>query len=133
MPNRKAAFEEAIEEYDDAGLKKAVDFADHRFVSIEHDKTTDDRFAKGHKTIRGACGHLQRAVAEGDPFVPEFILDLDTGERHELDLLVTVVPKSVEAVVVVMPVDMAKHAARDLHGIANHAAGDLIQKSIDRR
>ena len=137
MPSRQQTFNEAIEDHDEAGLRNAVDFAEHRFVSIERDKQTEDRFVKGHKTIRGACGHLSRAVEEGAPFTPEFILDLDTGERHELDLFVTVAPKSVGAVAIVMPLPMARAAAHSLVGIDLHEAalqaGVVIQKSIDRR
>lgn len=110
MADRKQAFEDAIEEYDEAQLKKAVDFKEHRFVSIEHDKVTSDRYAKGHKSLRGACNHLARSVQEGDTFLPEFILDLDNGDRHELDLFVHVAPKSVDAVSVMLPRALAAAA-----------------------
>lgn len=133
MSDRKQAFTEAIEEYDEAGLKKAVDFGQHRFVSIEHDKMTEDRFAKGHKTIRGACGHLSRAMREGDPFTPEFILDLDTGQRHELDLFVTVAPKTADAVVVVLSREMAAAAVDACRSHDFDTTADQIQKAIDGR
>jgi hypothetical protein len=135
--SRQDVFNNVIEEVDESQLKKAIDFTEHRFVSIERDKQTTDRFAKGHKTMRGACGYLSRAVESGDPFVPEFVLDLDTGERHELELFVTVAPKAAEAVMIVMPLPMAQATASSLRDTTLHEparqASVVIQLAIDRR
>jgi hypothetical protein len=128
--SRRDTFTDAIEEYDEAALKRAVDFAAHRFVSIEHDKTTSDRYAKGHKSLRGACNHLARSVQEGDTFLPEFILDLDTGERHELDLFVHVAPKSVDAVSIMLPRMLARAAAQACEASAaepSQQAGKMLR------
>jgi hypothetical protein len=134
--SRQTVFTAHIEEADEPQLKKAVDFNEHRFVSIERDKSTMDRFAKGHKTLRGACGYMARSVKEGDPFVPEFILDLDNDQRHELTLFAFVVPSNVEAVAVVMPSAMADEVARILEDTVSDAAfnaAKIIRQAIDRR
>lgn len=133
MADRKKVFTDAIEEYDEAQLRKAVDFAEHRFVSVEHDKMTSDRYAKGHKSLRGACNHLARSVQEGDTFVPEFILDLDSGDRHELDLFVHVAPKSVDAVSVMLPRALAAAAVNACDASAAEQvqqAGKMIKASL---
>jgi hypothetical protein len=123
--SRQDTFKAAIEEYDEAQLKKAVDFKEHRFVSIEHDKMTSDRYAKGHKSLRGACNHLARSVQEGDTFLPEFILDLDSGDRHELDLFVHVAPKTVDAVSVMLPRALALAAI----GACGVSAAEQVQQA----
>jgi hypothetical protein len=125
MADRKKTFTDAIEEYDEAALKKAVDFKEHRFVSIEHDKMTSDRYAKGHKSLRGACNHLARSVQEGDTFLPEFILDLDSGQRYDLDLFVHVAPKSVNAVSVMLPRELALAAI----GACDASAADQVRQA----
>lgn len=103
MPTRFDAWKEAISEWDEKAIKGVVEFDKHRFIAIERAKTGDDRYATGHKTLRGACNHLSRALEEGETFIPEYIIDLDTGERHELDVFAAVVPKSVAAVSLVLP------------------------------
>lgn len=103
MSDREANFERAIVESDERALSKCVDFEEHRFVSIERDVVTMNRYAQGHKSLRGASSHMARAVESGEAYVPEFVLDLDTGEMHEIDLFVHVAPKSVNAVAVMMP------------------------------
>lgn len=103
MSDREANFNRAFAEYDERALAKCVDFSEHRFVSIERDTLTRQRYVRGHKTMRGACGHLSRTVEECLAYIPDGVLDLDTGETHELDVFGHVAPKNVDAVAVMMP------------------------------
>ena len=127
--SRRKVFAGIFEEVDEPQLKKSVDFAAHRFVSVERDKTTTDQFVKGHRTLRAACDHMALGMREGDPFVPEHVYDLDTGERHDLDLFTFVVPTSVDAAAFVMPVSMARDAADTLRR-AEHPAARVLETAL---
>lgn len=131
MSAREDAFNRLIEEYDAKALSKVVNFAEHRFVSIERDAVTGDTYAKGHKTMRGACGHMARAVQEGDTFLPVGVIDLDQDTAHEVDLFAFVAPKTLEAVAVLMPRDVARDVLVELE--AETPGAKLIQQAIDRR
>lgn len=135
MPDRKASFELAIAEYDPKALASAVDFTKHRFISIELDG--QNAYVKGHASQRAACDHMARAIEEGEPYVPGLVIDLDTGSKAELDVLVFVAPKNIEAVAVMMPREMAITVNTILKGTLNTPALEapikLIQQAIDRR
>lgn len=128
--DRRKTFDKVFEDYDEKAITKCVDFTWHRFVSIERDSLTTNRYAKGHKSMRGACSYLARAIEEGEPYVPERILDLDSGELHELDMFAFVAPKSVEAVAVMLPRTLAT-ATRD--ALQRRTTDDLapVVKIID--
>jgi hypothetical protein len=141
MPDRKTVFDKLVSDVDERQLAKCVDFAQHRFVSIESDKLTHDRYAKGHKSLRGACNHLARAVEEGEAYVPEMVVDLDTGTRHELDLIAFVAPKEVNAVGLMLPRQLAETLRSIVSTTTTHQQspqhieqlGTLIKQAIDRR
>lgn len=101
--SRRETFEHLIEDYDGKQLPRVLDFAEHRFVTVERDSVSGVTFVRGHKTMRGACGSLSRSVAGAERFVPEKVVDLDTAEVHELDVFAFVAPKSVDAVALMMP------------------------------
>ncbi len=133
---RKQRFDELTTDYDEKALTKAVGFAEHRFISIERDKLTSDRYAKGHKSLRGACNYLARAVEEGEAYVPELIFDLDNDVKHELAMIVHVAPKSIDAVslLVARPVAEAMLAAvKASSADISRQAEQQLQTAIDRR
>lgn len=135
ITERKEHFDQAFSEVDEKQLAKSVDFAQHRFVSIERDKLTSHRYVKGHKSLRGACNHLARAQMEGESYVPEHILDMDTGELHELELMVHVAPKHVGAVSIMLPAALAEGVLSMIKASASETARTaekLFQQAIDR-
>jgi hypothetical protein len=125
--DRQRAFAQLFEEADEKQVEKMVVFDQHRFLSVERDKATSDRFVKGHKTMRAACDHLANGMMEGEPFIPEYVFDLDTGERHELDLFAFVVPRSVDAVSLIMPRQLASDAADALANDVSDAADQAMK------
>ena len=135
--SRQQVFEREVTEYDERQLPKVLDFKEHRFVSIERDSVSGVTFVRGHKSMRGACNYLAGVVEGCERFVPQKLLDLDTGEMHELDVFAFVAPKSVDAVAVMMPRNMAETVAGclkswpQLDSVA--AAVKLIEHAIERR
>ena len=136
---RRTNFEETFDEVDETALKKHINFDEHRFVSVEKDSITGSTLLQGHRTLRGACGHLKRAVEECERFVPECVVDLDTGQEHQLDVFVFVAPKSVEAVAVLLPRALVTEMTKRLlnsdrpEGAPNIESGILaMQQAIDR-
>lgn len=144
---RVETFERIVEDADSKQLEKVVRFEDHRFVSIERDTLTSQRYARGHKTLPAACTYLARVIEEGEPMVPESVIDLDTGQQHELDLFVHVAPRSVDAVSPLMPRSAAEFVRKQLdrsefiqvgrgsveEGRAWKAASVALERAIDRR
>lgn len=134
--DRRKTFDKVFEDYDEKAITKCVDFTWHRFVSIERDSLTTNRYAKGHKSMRGACSYLARAIEEGEPYVPERILDLDSGELHELDMFAFVAPKSVDAVAVMMPRGLMEETVKSLDANdrdANAIKVKLMRAALARR
>lgn len=96
-PERKERIAEHLEKGDSAvlGIGK-------RFIAVEtvQGKKGAEQYAHGYDTIRQACDALADAVKQGA--LPEFVLDLDTGTKHDLDVNVAVTPRGVGARVVVL-------------------------------
>lgn len=130
MSDREANFERAIVESDERALSKCVDFEEHRFVSIERDVVTMNRYAQGHKSLRGACSHMARAVESGEAYVPESVLDLDTGEMHEIDLFVHVAPKSVGAIAPLFPRQVVNGLMAAAQG--DHQMSDSTAEAVEK-
>ena len=123
MSDRKASFERAFADFDEKALTKCVDFAKHGYVSIERDALTMARYVKGHASLRAACDYLAHETEAGEPFIPEAVINLDSSERHELDMLAFVFPASVDAVGVVLPRQAAADAVSYLRrGVADNLA-----------
>lgn len=137
MPNRQEVFEREISDFDERQLPRVLDFKQHRFVTIERDTVTGSTFVRGHKSLRGACDSLSRTVAGAERFIPERVLDLDTGEMHELDVFAFVAPRHVEAVAVMLPRLAAEAALNAVNasnaGAAMEQARVLLAKAIERR
>lgn len=134
MSDRQQVFKDNIVEYDEKQLPKVVNFAEHRFVTIERDAVTAQTFLKGHKSMRGACNYLARAIEGCERFVPERILDLDDGRMHELDVFAFVAPKSVDAVAVMMPRGVATGALEAIGAWAGdeaRSAEKLLQAALN--
>lgn len=137
MSDRQATFDRLIEEYDPKQLPRVLDFAEHRFVTVERDSVSGATFVRGHKTMRGACGCLSRSVAGAERFIPQKVVDLDTEEVHELDVFAFVAPKSVDAVAVMMPravlesVDQQLEAAHPSDEEVTQARR-LIKRALER-
>lgn len=119
--SRRETFEREVSDFDERQLPKVLDFKSHRFVSIERDSVTGATYVRGHKSLRGACNYLADCIAGAERFVPERILDLDTGELHELDVFAFVAPKSVDATAVMMSRDLMHEIAQSLERVDPHA------------
>jgi hypothetical protein len=74
-----------------------------RFIAVEtvQGKKGAEQYAHGYDTIRQACDALAEATKQGA--LPEFVLDLEKGVRHDLDIAVAVAPKGVNARMITMP------------------------------
>lgn len=95
---RRKIFDGVFEGYPDSAFD-AIKIAEHRFISVEDDPR-GEVWVKGHGTLAAACRYLGDQMTGG--YKAEFVLDLDTGERVELDLKGVVVPKTMGAVVIPM-------------------------------
>jgi hypothetical protein len=74
-----------------------IKLMDHRFISVEDDPR-GEVWVKGHASLPAACQYLSDQATGG--YKAEFVLDVETGERVELDVTAVVVPKTMGAVVV---------------------------------
>lgn len=135
---RKKVFDGVIESYDQAAAKENVDLAKHSHLAIEHDGRSNDSYLSGWPSLRAACDYLAEQVEAGDSYVPDFIVNLDTGERIDLGVHVSVVPSTVDAVVALLPRPVAEH----LHSVvvgrgsdtkADKQAATILKRAIDRR
>lgn len=136
MSDRQKVFAEHISDYDEKQLPKVLDFKEHRFVTIERDSVTAQTFLKGYKSMRGACNALARAVESCERLVPEKILDLDTGQMHELTVFAFVAPESVDAVAAMFPRHVAACAleavrAALVNSPERETAIKLLQAALD--
>lgn len=130
LVTRKEHFDAIVAEYDEKALAKCADFTKHRYVSVERDKITSERYVKGHGSMRSACNYLAAATEEGEGFIPELVIDLDTGVKSELDLLAFVYPKTIDAVGVMLPRPVAEALQARLT-IAKSDAGPELMKQLD--
>lgn len=128
---RQENFDRAIEDYDAKALNKCVDFDQHRYITVERDGYTANHYVKGHKTLRGACDYLAQVREEGEPFVPEQVLDLDTAEQFELDVLAFVAPKQLDAVAVMLPRELATQVLDRLVNCDDAPPPAAIQRAIN--
>lgn len=130
---RREALSKFVETFDEKVFDKSVDLSKEKIVAIERDAQTSDTYLSTHKNLRAACDYLASTVGMG--YQPEFLLDLDTGERHDLDLIAFVTPKSVDGVGVLLPRSVAQGLADYLgNGSLPHEAAVLKQaRSIIQR
>jgi hypothetical protein len=132
MSTRQAVFEKYIESIDPKvkGFKADA----HRFIVVEKDNGRGETYLSGYDSLRGACDYLAREVESCSGWPPEFIVDLDTGEKILLDVKAFVVPQSVDAVALLAPRPVARAAWSLLSGhttggpIAQFAT--ILQRSI---
>lgn len=140
MTDRATNFDRLVEDYDERQLPKVLDFKQHRFISVERDSVSGATFVQGHKTLRGACGHLSRAVEGCERFIPVRVVDLDTGEQHELDVFAFVAPKHLDAVAAMMPRALLRLVDEGLRSCDDpdlkerlEPAFKLIERTLERR
>lgn len=98
VDRRRKVFDSVFREYPDNAFD-AISLSECRFISVEDDPR-GEVWVKGHATLALACRYLGDQMTGG--YRPEFILDLDSAEKVELDLKAVVVPKSMGAIVIPM-------------------------------
>lgn len=119
---RRKVFDGFFREYPDNAFD-AISLEACRFISVEDDPR-GEVWVKGHAHLAAACRYLGDQMQDG--YKPEFVLDLDTGEKVELDLKAVVVPKSMGAIVIPMS---RTEAARF---IAEGEMPDAVTRRIDK-
>jgi hypothetical protein len=123
-PERKERIVEHLEKGDSAvlGLGK-------RFIAVEtvQGKKGAEQYAHGYDTIRQACDALAEAVKQGA--LPEFVLDLDTGTKHDLDVNVSVTPQGVDARTVVLP---RPHLRALIEDVEPYVRDEIAKRAMKR-
>jgi hypothetical protein len=116
--------EEFAAEHLEKGASAAV-ATGKRFIAVEtvQGKKGAEQFAHGYDTIRQACDALAEATKQGA--LPEFVLDLEKGIRHDLDVSVAVAPKGVDARTVVLPGGQLRALVEDI--------GDYVRDPLAQR
>lgn len=98
IARRRKIFMGVFESYPDNAFD-TIKLMEHRFISVEDDPR-GEIWVKGHASLPAACKYLSDQMVGG--YKAEFVLDVETGERVELDLKGVVVPKTMGAVVLPM-------------------------------